>query len=118
MSTVRIGSRSATRPSRRPVQRQRESSEEQLAGLCTTCNHAKGCAFRRDPTRPVVYCDEFDSYVAPEVEEQATRSESAPTAADLNEWDQYKGLCVNCENRQDCAIRNKEIGVWHCEEYT
>lgn len=48
---------------------------------------------------------------------EETTVESFPTLEEMREWDEYKGLCVNCENRKDCAIRNKEIGVWHCEEY-
>lgn len=80
-----------------------------------TCNHALTCSFRRNPDQPVIFCDEFDSYTPPVTEDIS--SEPAPTLNDLNEWDQYKGLCVNCENRKDCAIRDKEIGVWHCEEY-
>uniref|UniRef100_A0A7C4CB78 Uncharacterized protein n=1 Tax=candidate division WOR-3 bacterium TaxID=2052148 RepID=A0A7C4CB78_UNCW3 len=63
-------------------------------------------------------CEEFDSYTPPAIEELPREAETAPTAADLAEWDQFKGLCVNCENRHDCAIRDKEIGVWHCEEYS
>ena len=28
-----------------------------------------------------------------------------------------EGLCSDCENREDCAWRIPEGGVWHCEEY-
>ena len=87
-------------------------------GLCQTCNHARNCMFRPDPSLPVIHCEEFDGYAAPSIVEPAAEAQAVPTAADLNEQDQYKGLCVNCENRRDCAIRNKEIGVWHCEEYS
>lgn len=63
----------------------------------------------------MLFCEEFDSTV-PTITEETT-VESFPTLEEMREWDEYKGLCVNCENRKDCAIRNKEIGVWHCEEY-
>ena len=29
----------------------------------------------------------------------------------------YTGLCVNCDNREDCKIRNSDYVIWHCEEY-
>jgi hypothetical protein len=29
----------------------------------------------------------------------------------------YKGLCVNCANRETCLYPKPEGGVWHCEEY-
>jgi hypothetical protein len=29
----------------------------------------------------------------------------------------YKGLCVNCANRETCLLPKAEGGVWHCEEY-
>jgi hypothetical protein len=28
-----------------------------------------------------------------------------------------KGLCENCENRDNCLLPKSEGGVWHCEEY-
>ncbi len=29
----------------------------------------------------------------------------------------YTGLCVNCDNRKDCKIRDNAHVIWHCEEY-
>lgn len=86
-----------------------------LTGLCATCNHARKCGYLQNQRQPVVFCEEFDSFTPPLLEEQV--KETAPTAEEMREWDEYKGLCVNCDNRKDCTIRNKEIGVWHCEEY-
>ncbi|MGQ9708129.1 MAG: hypothetical protein ACUVUR_04565 [bacterium] len=54
--------------------------------------------------------------MVPTITEETT-SESFPTLEEMRDWDEYKGLCLNCENRKDCSIRNNEIGVWHCEEY-
>ncbi|MCX7732060.1 MAG: hypothetical protein N2248_02725 [candidate division WOR-3 bacterium] len=88
---------------------------EEMQGLCITCNHAAGCVFRKRNKKPVLFCEEFDSSV-PTVEEQIVE-ESYPTVEEMREWDEFKGLCVNCENRNDCMIRNRDIGVWHCEEY-
>jgi hypothetical protein len=89
--------------------------EEELKGLCVTCGNADGCIFRKRNKQPVLFCEEFDSGV-PTIVEQVS-AEPYPTIDDMREWDKYKGLCVNCENRENCAIRDREIGVWHCEEY-
>lgn len=29
----------------------------------------------------------------------------------------FKGLCFNCDNRDNCMLPKPEEGVWHCEEY-
>ncbi|KPJ66922.1 hypothetical protein AMJ44_07635 [candidate division WOR-1 bacterium DG_54_3] len=29
----------------------------------------------------------------------------------------YKGLCRNCEKRENCMLPKPEGGVWRCEEY-
>jgi NADH-quinone oxidoreductase subunit E len=29
----------------------------------------------------------------------------------------YKGLCLNCANRETCTFPKPEGGVWHCDEY-
>ena len=31
--------------------------------------------------------------------------------------DLYKGLCINCDNRNTCKLIQPNGGVWHCEEY-
>jgi hypothetical protein len=85
-------------------------------GLCVNCNHRTACGYRRDPARPVVFCEEFECFTPPSVE-AAPVTVPAPTEQDMADWDKYKGLCVNCDNRETCQIRNAEIGVWHCEEY-
>lgn len=86
------------------------------SGLCTTCNRVRNCSYIRNPGQPVLFCEEFDCYTPPVIEEQPAEVQ-APTAEDMKQWDEYKGLCVNCDSRENCAIRNSEIGVWHCEEY-
>ncbi len=29
----------------------------------------------------------------------------------------YRGLCMNCDLRETCALPRPESGVWFCEEY-
>lgn len=99
-------------PKSKPVERPKP-----LSGLCTTCNRAKGCSYLRNPGQPVLFCEEFDSFTPPVIEEVAAEDNRPPTIQEMNDWEKYKGLCVNCDSREDCTIRNQEIGVWHCEEY-
>jgi hypothetical protein len=91
-------------------------------GLCSTCNGASTCTFPRDPERPIMHCDELDSYqgdtvtvkkVAP-VEPAGPKAVSEAAQKELRK---YKGLCVNCENRETCTFPKPEGGVWHCDEY-
>ena len=98
----------------KPVRRQPEKQVPQ--GLCQTCDHAPTCGYIRETEQPVVFCEEFDSSALPMVAD-AQPEAAAPTAADMRLWDEYKGLCVNCDMRETCAIRKPETGIWHCEEY-
>lgn len=83
--------------------------------LCTTCNHVDECLVpRSDSRRPVVYCEEFDDYSpAPPKENFAKKPLFEPVREDFD----FKGLCINCEHRDNCIQARTEGGVWHCEEY-
>jgi hypothetical protein len=84
-------------------------------GLCSTCNHSTGCKFRRDPERPVLFCEEFDSYssVKPSLPNTPSRSRFVENL----ELKERMGLCINCDRSSECAFPGAEVGVWHCEEY-
>jgi len=91
-------------------------------GLCSTCETASTCTFPRDPERPIMHCDELDSYQADTVTvEKVARAEptgpKAVSEAEQKELGKYKGLCVNCENCESCTFPKPEGGVWHCDEY-
>lgn len=112
--SARTRKRTVKRVSKINIAKPKEALAENL-GLCSTCNNVANCGFLRANGQPIVFCEEFDSIV-PTVSEEVV-SEHFPTVEEMREWDEYKGLCINCDNRKDCAIRNREIGVWHCEEY-
>ncbi len=98
----------------KPVKHQPD--KQAPSGLCQTCDHASTCGYIRNAEQPVMFCEEFDSSALPMVAD-AQLEAPAPTAADMRLWDEYKGLCVNCDMRETCAIRKPETGIWHCEEY-
>jgi hypothetical protein len=85
--------------------------------LCWTCNFAASCVNRGTAERPKLYCEQFDSYVprSPVSEKVASRAASGDKK-DSDEY-KYKGLCLNCENRETCTLSGSQGGVWHCEEY-
>ena len=116
MSVTSVRRRTARAPLPSPKPVKREPQVPKFEGLCQTCNHAADCGYIRNVEQPVVFCEEFDSFNPPTVEERPSEA-PAPTTADMRLWDEYKGLCVNCDMRETCAIRKPETGIWHCEEY-
>lgn len=36
---------------------------------------------------------------------------------DIKHEAKFTGLCINCDKRADCILRNDEYVIWHCEEY-
>ncbi|NIM12499.1 MAG: hypothetical protein GTO45_10360 [Candidatus Aminicenantes bacterium] len=89
--------------------------------VCSTCNHVKICTSRKNRQGPVWFCEEFDDYVAV-MEKKSVGSEfqiippwkgSNPIESSI----EFKGLCINCENRKTCVNSRVEGGIWHCEEY-
>jgi hypothetical protein len=96
-----------------------EPKVKKYRGLCSTCNNAPTCIYLKNRRPPVTQCEEFDDYSAKQPNVSVSNS-PAPTItqADQNrETRVYKGLCVNCENRETCTLTKREGGIWHCEEY-
>ena len=54
------------------------SGNVKYAGLCSTCKNASSCTFPRDPNKPVVHCEEFDSGEAPPLK-TTSKERPAPT---------------------------------------
>lgn len=92
------------------------------AGLCSTCNNASTCIYRARRGFDALYCDMFDDYTAPSARVSGHLgakpiAASAKVGARKPVSNSYKGLCVNCENRESCTLPRPDEGVWHCEEY-
>ena len=83
--------------------------------LCSTCSHAEACGSRSTPERPILFCELFEVFVpAPTAAPVAAPPERPASGRYAVE---HKGLCANCENRQDCTMARPVGGVRHCEEY-
>ncbi len=99
-----------------------ETREEYL-GICSTCNHAPDCAHRlRNPDVAIWECENYDDYVhidGTELNGGLSTVLPPPRKSHRPEFDsiEYKGLCANCEKRDECTFPRPAGGVWHCEEY-
>jgi len=92
--------------------------KKEYRGLCITCKNAPTCTYPRDPDRAVLECEEFEGHEP--LQRWATGGDISPrqvSAAKQEDSVKYKGLCVNCENREHCTFPKPESGVWRCEEY-
>lgn len=88
--------------------------EAKTYNLCSICAGASTCTYPKNSGKPVLFCAEFKEYPS------LTRKIDTGTKAvkRSNKYTKgYKGLCVNCENRETCVFPKPEGGVWHCEEY-
>ena len=89
------------------------SAARRYRDLCSTCKHAEACGGRSTLEHPIFFCELFEVF-APR---PALTPAAAPEPSDWPDASEYKGLCVNCENRTTCTAPKPEGGVWHCEEY-
>ena len=90
--------------------------------ICSTCNYGKLCVSKKTRQGPVWFCEEYDDYVpvkVQEVYEAGFQPAQSRVGSGIKENDssQFKGLCINCENRVTCINSKTVGGIWHCEEY-
>ena len=74
-----------------------------MTGLCGSCIHHDGCAYRMNTGKVVIQCEVFDS--------------SGGSAAKREQNVLLRGLCLNCNKSHNCHLPREASGVWHCEEY-
>lgn len=83
--------------------------------LCSTCSYGSACINQSTSDKRVFECEEFceGRRLSPAFQE----NRSKPRLSNRTSDELLKGLCSDCENRNHCALRMPEGGVWHCEEY-
>ncbi len=87
-------------------------------GLCSTCNNSTSCVYRKKRGMDAIYCEMFDGYALPESRDNGDHDkETALPTTETTVQSNFKGLCINCDNRDFCTLPRPEGGVWHCEEY-
>ena len=90
----------------------------QEQNLCSNCLYRDSCTYRSCSKRQIYYCEEFQlpPFEKRELLKSAQKHLVENDACVDNSFE-FKGLCVNCENRHHCKQSGLEGGVWHCEEY-
>ncbi len=102
--------------------KRKTKKNKDINDICSSCNHGELCASKKTRQRPVWFCEEFDEYV-PVKEQDVQEAGSLPAQSRIgsgtgeDDSSQFKGLCINCENRFTCGNSKTEGGIWHCEEY-
>ncbi|MBN2534855.1 MAG: hypothetical protein JXB88_18385 [Spirochaetales bacterium] len=93
-------------------------------GLCSTCALADTCTYQRNQKEIIWQCEEFSERTSPDIDlysGKKTVKAATITGQKRTESEEelivYKGLCVNCENRNVCKEEIVEGGIWHCENY-
>jgi hypothetical protein len=87
--------------------------------LCSTCTNNPDCSLAREPSEPVLHCEQFEVYrpPAPKIDGKNLPLFAELRAAQQRDSDGFIGLCSDCEGRRNCLFPRPEGGVWHCEEY-
>jgi len=89
--------------------------EKNNAGLCSSCINAPICCLRQKRGFDAIYCEMFEVSADPIGDNRAGGNEDV--TAPVIEPSRFKGLCINCANRETCKMVKPDEGVWHCEEY-
>ncbi len=89
------------------------SAARRYRDLCSTCKHTEACGGRSTLEHPIFFCELFEVFAPPPTLTPVGPLESQ-SRQDTSE---YRGLCMNCANRNTCAIPKPEGGIWHCQEY-
>ena len=77
--------------------------------ICSSCRHEASCTFINHSNEPILMCEEFEL-------ESVAKKIIAETRV-VEHVNGFTGLCLNCDNREFCKLRNAESVIWHCEEY-
>ena len=91
-------------------------------GICRICIHESYCAYRKSISGPVLQCEECEYSESAPVKNITGVITFLPKLSDSTVKvdggaGKFKGLCVNCDDREVCVYPKPEGGIWHCEEY-
>ena len=89
--------------------------ENEYIGLCSTCINAQSCSYRKKRGFDAIFCEMYVYDTGSTIESNTGEHEDLPSPV-LNPGE-FKGLCINCANRETCKLVKPAEGVWHCEEY-
>ena len=90
-------------------------NQEEIAGICSTCNNIEDCLHRIGNGMVIWFCEQFDDFVPQKPQSVPQMSEPL---VETDSQELFRGLCVNCEVRIVCQHSQTPGGIWHCEEYS
>lgn len=90
----------------------RTSQSNHSEDLCMNCLHANSCIYIKRNRGPILFCNEYDASTEKKPLDYVDNFPS------INDYAEYKGLCMNCIYRDSCKNAISEGGIWHCEEYS
>jgi hypothetical protein len=85
--------------------------------ICFSCNNFENCSYVKNKKAPSYFCEEFYNYIYKKENKKEIISSYDADNYKNKENKQFKGLCINCENRERCVNSRTDSGIWHCEEY-
>lgn len=97
------------------------AEHEEIRGLCANCSNRGNCVNFR-ARGGVWHCNEHSTYSENLTLSAGSRRKQHWTTSWLEDVpkdrkNDFKGLCINCDNRFDCRMSQTDHGIWHCEEY-
>jgi len=76
--------------------------QNELKGLCTTCNVASKCFYRKGTNKIIIQCELYQLYEAAGVPQETSAQRS---------------LCTSCSRGDTCRLPGRRMGIWRCEVY-
>ena len=72
--------------------------ENELKGLCATCDLASKCFYRKETNKIIIQCELYRLYEASGVSGQ-------------------RSLCTSCSKAETCRLSERHMVIWRCEVY-
>jgi hypothetical protein len=85
--------------------------------LCSNCRHQGDCAFLMKASRPIFECELHECGLSEKPRLLLVRKMPESTVPEAREESSLLGLCITCENLNECNLPRPFSGVWECEEY-
>jgi len=79
-----------------------ELLQNELKGLCTTCDLASKCFYRKGTNKIIIQCELHQLCEAPWVPQEASAQRS---------------LCTSCSKAEACRLPERHMGIWRCKVY-
>ena len=76
--------------------------QHELKGLCTNCELASKCLYRKETNKIIIQCELYQLREATGVPREVSAQRS---------------LCTSCSKAGTCRLPGRHMGIWHCEAY-